>query len=246
MNLQLRSLHNTATRPFLDSGRHAWHSVRGKLRFDPVFFALLMRGILPDRGELLDLGCGRGILLALLVAARDQYLSGKWPEGWPPPPLHLTLRGLELQPDRVKTARQALGGRVQIDHIDIRCAEFAPCTAIVILDVLLYLNAEDQFRLLEKAAAALDSDGVLLVREADAGAGFAFTVTQCTERLVGIGSGRGWQPLHYRSATEWLRLLESLGLTITVESMSAGTPFANVLFIARRSKDSQAILHAAS
>jgi hypothetical protein len=32
--------------------------VRGKLRYDPVYFALLTQGLLPAKGSLLDLGCG--------------------------------------------------------------------------------------------------------------------------------------------------------------------------------------------
>lgn len=234
MTPEIKELHDSATRPFLGAGRRAWHSVRGKLRFDPVFFALLERGLLPDRGELLDLGCGRGVLLALLEAARNQYLSGKWPRHWPPPPLHLTLRGIDLQSKAINTARQALDSRAHLDSIDIRHTEFASCAVIVLLDVLFYLHEEEQLRLLQKAVAALDPDGVLLIREADADAGFAFWMTQCAERLAAVGSGRGWQSLHYRRTTEWVWLLESLGFTVRAESMSAGTPFANVLLVARR------------
>jgi len=246
MNPELKSLHDAATRPFLGAGRRAWHSVRGKMRFDPVFFALLMRGLLPDRGELLDLGCGRGVLLALLAAARDQYLAGAWPRHWPPPPLHLTLHGLDFQAGAICTARLALGSRAHLEHVDIRHAEFAPCAAIVILDALLYLNESDQTRLLERAAAALNPDGVLLVREADAGAGFTFRMTQCAERLAAVSTGRGWQSLHYRRTTEWLRLLESIGLSVSTAPMSAGTPFANVLLVARRQGSLQAVLPAIS
>lgn len=246
MNPELKSLHDAASHPFRGAGRRAWHSVRGKLRFDPVFFALLMRGLLPDRGELLDLGCGRGVLLALLAAACDQYLAGTWPRHWPPPPLHLTLHGLDFQPGAIHTARLALGSRAHLEHVDIRHAEFAPCAVIVLLDVLFYLCEEDQLRVLERATAALDSAGVLLIREADAGAGFTFRMTQCAERLAAAASGRGWQSLHYRRTMEWLRLLESFGLSVCAESMSAGTPFANVLLVARRHGSAQAVLPAIS
>ena len=46
-------------------------SRESKLRFDPVFIALLRRGLFPDEGTLLDLGCGQGLLLSLLLAARE-------------------------------------------------------------------------------------------------------------------------------------------------------------------------------
>lgn len=233
-NSEIKSLRKAATQPFLGVGRHAWYTVRSKLRCDPVFLSLIMRGILPDCGKLLDMGCGRGILLSLLVAARDQYLSGKWPPQWPPPPLHLSLRGLDMSRDALSVARQALGSNARLDCIDMRHADLVPSAAIVLLDVLFYLQEEDQRRVLEKAAAALDPGGVLVIREADAGAGLAFRITQCAEHLAAMGSGRGWQSLHYRPVTEWVRLLESLGLSVSAESMSAGTPFANVLLVAQR------------
>jgi SAM-dependent methyltransferase len=233
MNREIKLLHDAATRPFRRAGLHAWYSVRGKLRFDPVFFALLTRSLLPDTGGLLDLGCGRGVLLALLAAARAQYLAGRWPRHWPPPPLHLTMHGIDLRKDRILAARHAIGSQARLDHGDVRRIEFAPCAAIVILDMLLYLNESDQVQVLERAVAALGANGVLVMREADADAGFAFGVTKYAERLAAAVSGRGGQTLHYRRSTEWVRLLESLGLSVSAEPMSAGTPFANVMLIAR-------------
>ena len=210
---------------------------RNKLRFDPVFFALLQGGLLPDRGTLLDLGCGRGPLLALLVAARDQFSRGQWPPGWPPPPMNLTLQGIELNPDRASVAQRALVNQAQVTRHDIRDAVLPPCSAVVLLDVLLYLEGRDQLRVLQNAAAALEPGGLLLVREADAGAGFAFRVTRWSERLLEILRGRLRNRLHYRSAIQWAGLLESLGFSVGVESMGAGTPFANMLFVARKNQD---------
>lgn len=234
MNPAFRSLHDAATHPFRDAGRGAWYSARGKLRFDPVFPALLTRGVLPDQGVLLDLGCGRGVLPALLIAARDQYLAGAWPPDWPPPPLNLAVHGVDLRANVINVARQALKSQATFAQRDIRHIAFMPCAAIVILDVLLYLDESDQVALLKKAIAALDVNGVLVLREADAGAGFAFGMTKYAERFVAAIGGRGWQPLHYRRTAEWVNLLESWGLSVTTEPMSAGTPFANVLVVARR------------
>jgi hypothetical protein len=39
--------------------------------------------------------------------------------------------------------------------------------------------------------------------------------------------------LHYRSARNWQSVLERLGFEVHAELMSQGTPFSNVLFIAR-------------
>ena len=76
--------------------------------------------MLPDRGSLLDLGCGRGVLLSLLKAVKAQYQAGLWPQDWPAPPLNLDLSGIELREERVKAAQCALGGGAQVDLHDLR------------------------------------------------------------------------------------------------------------------------------
>lgn len=234
MEPQVRTLLDATTRPYIGAGTYAWHFARGKLRHDPVFFSLLRRGWLPDRGSLLDLGCGRGLLLALLVAAREQFRSGQWPPDLPPPPLNLGLQGIDLQDDHVRAARWALDGRARVTRGDIRDGGFPACSAVVLLDVLLYMEEREQVQVLRKAAAALEPDGLLLLREADAAAGFAFRVTRWSERMLEVMRRRALSRLHYRSATQWAGLLESLGFSVSAEPMSQGTPFANVLYRCRK------------
>ncbi|HEX9685246.1 MAG TPA: methyltransferase domain-containing protein [Burkholderiales bacterium] len=237
MSPEARSLFEAATQPYARAGRYAWHFARGKLRHDPVYFSLLRQGLLPDRGRLLDFGCGQGVLLALLEAAKAQYQAGAWPRDWPAPPLNLALQGIELHADRVQTARQALGGSVQVIPGDLRALDLQPCSVIVILDVMLYLDAAEQQHLLDRATAALEPGGLLLLRESDADAGFAFQVTKWSERLSGAFRGRFGQALHYRGGIQWIAELAKRGFAVGAEPMSAGTPFANVLLVARKDPD---------
>jgi hypothetical protein len=58
-------------------------------------------------------------------------------------------------------------------------------------------------------------------------------MTMWSVRLLETLGGRLRAPLCYRRCGEWIRLLEGLGMTVRAEPMSAGTPFANVLFVAR-------------
>jgi SAM-dependent methyltransferase len=238
MDRRVSPLLQAASRPFLRAGIYPWQFARWKLRLDPVFVALLRRGLLPDGGRLLDLGCGQGVLLALLAAAADQYERGQWPVGWPPPPRNLLLHGFECCADRVMTAQRTLAGRATVSQCDIRTADFPAGRVTVLFDVLMYLERPEQQRVLEKAAAAVEPGGVLLLRETDVEGGLAFQVSRWSERLMQAGRGRLRDRLYYRSALDWNRLLEGLDFSVTVEPVSVGTPFANVLFVARKKQRS--------
>ena len=228
------ALHEAVVRRYAGCGRYVRRFVHHKLRLDPVFPALLRGGWLPAHGRLYDVGCGYGILPALIAAACDVHARGQWPPDWPAPPQDLEIRGVDADAGRVRAAAEALCGVANIEQGDARSVAFEPCSAIVILDVMLYMEAHEQERLLAAVAAALEPGGLLLMREADAAAGLPFHLTWWAERLAALGHGRPRWQLHYRSAAEWRGLLESHGFAVESEPMSRGTPFANVLHAARR------------
>ncbi|HEV8578640.1 MAG TPA: DUF2062 domain-containing protein [Thermoanaerobaculia bacterium] len=239
MHPDLAALREEAARRYLDAGMLHWEFVRGKLRYDPLYFNLLRLGLLPSGGRLLDLGCGRGIVFSLVLAAREIAGRGLYPAGWAPPPENLTFAGIEGRPKTAETARKTLGAEASIETADLRTAELPVAKAILLLDVLHYLPAADQQALLAKAAAALVPGGVLLIRDADAAAGRRFTATRLQERLSAVLRGHWGQRFHYRSAAEWGELLARLGLTVDAHPMGMGTPYANVLLAGRSRTDVQ-------
>ena len=230
----IAALREEAARRYLDTGMFQWEFVRGKLRHDPLYFNLLRRGSLPSDGLLLDLGCGRGIVFSLLLAAWEVEVRGLYPGGWEPPPRNLTFHGIEGRPKTAATAREALGDNAEIETADLRTAALPAAKAILLLDVLHYLPAADQEALLAKVAAALVPGGVVLIREADAAAGWRFTATRLQERLAAVLRGHWRQRFHYRSAGEWRELLAEQGLTVGMQPMGMGTPYANVLLTGQR------------
>lgn len=230
---EVRDLIEETAYRYLGSGMFHWEFVRGKLRYDPVYLQILRQGLLPSEGRLLDLGCGRGILLSLLLTARDRHERGLHPQGWPPPPI-LDLHGIETGFKTASAARAALGDQARIDIADLRDAELPPSQAVLLLDVLHYLPAEVQEDLLRRIAGALEPGGLLLIRDADAGAGWRFTATRIQERTCALARRHWKQRFHYRSAAEWSHLLESAGFAVDLQPMGMGTPYGNVLLTARR------------
>ena len=227
-------LFGAAVDRYVESGVFGWESANGKLRFDPVYREVMCRGMLPDAGTLYDLGCGRGLMLALLASAKDRWREGKWPDQWPPPPTGLSLRGVELRPRIAAEARRALGRDAIVETGDIRTFELAPARAVLLFDVLHMLPYEEQDRVLARIAGALEPGGVLILREADASGGWHFRLTHVGNWLKGVVEGNPARRFYFRTLGGWAARLEELGFAVHSISLEQHTPFANVLIEARR------------
>ena len=227
-------LMDEAARPYVQAGIFDWEFVRWKLRRDPVYTRVLQWGLLPANGRIVDLGCGRGILLALLLAARKWKPTGDWAGDWAEPPGVLALTGVDFRPGSVETVRSALGNEVAVELADLVDYQPPPCRAAVLFDVLHYLDAGDQERLIERTVAALEPGGLILIREADAGLGWRFFLTRLSERMRSIGRGDWRRRFAYRDLRSWRSLLERHGLDVRATPMRAGTPYSNVLLEARK------------
>lgn len=230
---QEKLIDDTAKR-YLERGIFEWEFVRGKLGHDPLYFGLLKSGLLPDRGHLVDLGCGRGILLALLQTARDRHASGAWPDDWPTPPAALALTGVDHRRAIVDSARHVLGDDVTIVQASLADYVPPPCEAALLLDVLHYIDAEQQERLIRDTASALEPGGLLVIREAGVEHPLRFLITRTGERLSALARGHWRQKFHYRSTEEWIALVQRNGLETRSYPMWVGTPFSNTLLEVRK------------
>jgi SAM-dependent methyltransferase len=204
---------------YAEVSRTAQGMLRGKLRGDPVYRELLHRGI-AAAPRIVDLGCGRGLLFALIVAARGEN---------PRPELH----GVEIDKVAAGVATRALGDAATIVVSDLRTAPIPACDVVTLLDVAHYLPVAVQDDLILRIRVALPPGGRLFLREADAAAGAGFLAVRVTERLTALARGNGFRRFAYRSTAEWRARLEAAGFAVATAPMSAGTPFANVLIEAR-------------
>jgi len=232
----LAPLIDAASAYYRGAGRFAWHFARGKLGGDPVFAAILARGLLSGRARILDLGCGQGLLAAWLLAAHSCHASDAphlWPQGWPAPPWLQHYTGVEINPHEVARARHAFaldpGADLQIVHGDIREVDYGSADAVVILDVLHYLDQRAQEQVLRRVRGALGPGGLLLLRVGDAAGGLGFTLSKAVDHTVALVRRRRWIRLQCRPLRAWERLLSGCGFRTHALPMSEGTPFVNVL-----------------
>ena len=226
-----RALARRASRRYRD--RFARHFAFGKLTRDPVFRHLLESGIVPPAARLVDLGCGQGVLGALFAACGEE--AAAWPAAWPPAPVPRSLHGIDLAQRDIERARDAGGPGMRFDRDDIRTAPFRTADAFVLLDVLHYLDQAGQDRVLDRVRESLAPGGVIVLRVADASPTLRFRITTAADRLASRIRGLPPGPFHCRPLAAWRAELEKRALAVEARAMSAGTPFANTLLVARAS-----------
>ena len=136
----------------------------------------------------------------------------------------------------VQRARAALAGHAGV-HLsvvegNICQVPYPEVDAVVILDVLHYLDGAAQEEVLRRVRVALSPGGLLLLRIGDAAGGFGFALSEVTDRIVALLRTGRWLTLHGRTLTDWRALLERLGFSTTAIPMRDGTPFPNTLLLA--------------
>lgn len=195
------------------------HFTREKLKRDPAVRAVASLGPL---GRVLDIGCGRGQLALLLLelGAADSVEGSDWDEA----KVALGNR-----------AAEGLSARFTTEDVSVGDVASRAADTVLLIDVLHYLDAAKQDALLEKAATLVRPGGRLVLREASLGFGVRSGITVFVENISrGISFNRGATITIRDVAADYVPILERAGLRCDVRPCWAGTPFANVLVVARR------------
>lgn len=238
-----RELRRLAAEAYRPAGGFARRFAHGKLRFDPVFRALLESGAIAPQARVLDIGCGQALLASLLCACDSWAATRDWPLEWAAAPTGTRYTGIELMPGDVARAEGALASMAalgrsaavpQVRCVDMCEADLPAADAVVVLDVLHYIDHGAQHRLLQHVHAALSPGGRLLLRVGNAADRQRFAVSQWVDRVVTRVRGHRVPAVYGRTLAEWTSLLQGLGFAVEARPMSRGTPFANVLLVCRR------------
>jgi len=230
------ALIDAASAPYRPKSRWAYHWARGKLGRDPVFRGLLERGDIGAGRRIVDIGCGQGLVAALMQACATLQQQGRWPAAWQPAASATAYTGVELMPKDVARAEAALAALPLAPRFvcgDMCSTPFPACDLVVILDVLHYVPHAAQDAVLARVRDALaPTAGRLLLRVGDASDASGFAWSQWVDRLVTWARGHRVPPTFGRPLSEWQATLQRLGFAVRAVPQSQGTPFANVLLIA--------------
>lgn len=171
-----------------------------KMRLDPMFARL--GDFLPERGVVLDIGCGFGIEAAWILARSAD----------------LRVVGVEPDEGRVDVARFVLGSRGEV--FEGAAPEVLPevsAAAVVCLDVIHHLDDAGLARTLAHARKSLGEGGRLVLRATVPIPGRTPFYRWFETRRLALAK---LQP-HYRHREEVVKAIEAVGLHITLVAPTA-------------------------
>jgi 2-polyprenyl-6-hydroxyphenyl methylase/3-demethylubiquinone-9 3-methyltransferase len=206
---QVRGMYAGA--PYVDRNFVKW-----KLRLDRVFDFLEAED--PGTGTVIDLGCGHGIASAFVASGTGRR----------------RMLGCDLDGHRVAVAQQAFAGLDAAFEVeDVRRFALPPATLILILDVLQYLDREEQLDLLRRCAGALEPGGKFIFRVQDEERGLFSRFSMGLDHIVFALGGAGRRPFML-TGDAYQRVLEEKGLDVRQVRFRNRLPLAHRLVIAVR------------
>lgn len=192
--------------------------VRGKLRSDPVYLKTI-GVVVAFPAPVLDIGCGPGLLAHCLDACG----------------VDVPYAGLDADARKISSAKESIRGLASIHFEHADCPPLPDWQGhVALLDVLHYLDAETQMRLLDEAIPRIAPGASLIIRTVLRDRSWRFRATQVEELFI---RGSRWirgGVKHYPRAGELLAPLRDAGLSVEMPSLFGHTPFNSFLVCATR------------
>jgi 1-acyl-sn-glycerol-3-phosphate acyltransferase len=176
--------------------------------------------LLPAKGQILDLGCGYGFLCYML-----SYLSKD-----------RVITGVDYDEEKIETAKHSYSNndRLNFEVGDVTNFALKTYDAIVIADVLHYLQPEAQASTVRRAIQALLPGGTLIIRDGNAELKERHQGTQLTEffSVKVLKFNKSTNELHFLNGKDVLRIASEFNCTAEIIDDTKFT--SNVIFVIRK------------
>jgi 2-polyprenyl-3-methyl-5-hydroxy-6-metoxy-1,4-benzoquinol methylase len=187
---------------------------RGRFRIMRQRFLQEIGQYLPDRGRVLDVGCGFGLF--------SLYYSQVYPK--------LELSGIDLNPRRILEANRAA------DRLGVKNASYAVGDArafesdrtydgAYMMDIVHHIPPPAVKPLLLELYASLKPGACLIVKDVDSRPAYKRWFTFALDKLIDPHT-----PVHYWDAEELTCLLEEIGFRVYRHAMLDYLPYPHMLY----------------
>jgi 2-polyprenyl-6-hydroxyphenyl methylase/3-demethylubiquinone-9 3-methyltransferase len=162
-----------------------------------------LASFVPDRGLVVDLGCGHGHFCLALASAAPERLDV----------------GVDHAQHKLSVAQVVAGqsrkGNVHFVGVSALSNPVAgPCQAVLLIDVLYLLSRAQQERVLRDCYGRLAPGGTLLIKTMDAGPRWKAALNRIEEwlavRVLRFTLSKG-ESFTFRPLSEWAALCEGIG-----------------------------------
>lgn len=184
----------------------------------PRFLDVIGR-YLPDRGDVLEIGCGFGL--------SGLYFAGLHPDR--------VIHGYDLDEGRVATAAAAAES-LGLTNASFAFGDAADLTlerrfdAAYAIDIIHHLPREAVPRFLENIHERLQPGGRFLIKDVDHTPAYKRWVSWITDRVM-----VGWdEPLYYWPVAELRTALQRAGFTVRTYPMPDILPYPHVLYVCEK------------
>ncbi len=189
-----------------------------KLKICPL---LALEAHVPDRGQIVDLGCGNGLFGFILKLGS---------------PLREII-GLDLDDKKLSLAQKIQQGRrlCQFLLADLNQLDFPSAHIYTLVDVLYLLPPSLQLKILKRCYELLPPGGYILIKEIDTRPRWKYLWNYFQEtlsvRVVGFTRGKRFS---FRSSAEWASLLKELGCHVNIIPLHKGYCYSHVLITGQK------------
>jgi len=170
-----------------------------------------MEAYVPQKGKILDLGCGTGIFANILcMGSKDR-----------------NVLGIDLSSSRIATARMISKDRPNLKFItgDVNSVAFGDYGIITIIDLLHHMPYPEQEKILLKVYTKLQDNGLLIIKDLEKSPYWKYIFHYIQDSISYKGA-----KLYFRSSEDMVGLLRSIGFAVETIPLSSGYPHPHVLY----------------
>ena len=179
---------------------------------------------MPERGDVLDIGCGFGLFALYFASQRPG----------------ITVRGFDLNPRRIEMASKA-AERLGVRNVNFRLGDAAvfrfdePVAAAYMLDLIHHIPPTSVGPLMQTIARNLQPGGLILIKDIEPSPAHKLAFTWLLDKLMDYRA-----PVQYWAPEDIQPLMESLGFEVRRHRMIDYLPYPHVLYVNRSGFSSHA------